>query len=97
MARIYSKPSCNAVPDQGPTGTTIEGLFDLIEETVQPQIATLEELRGHTVIAYFLDDGGQLADEQMLHLYEHLRRIGQRKKIALWLSSRGGDAPKRVS
>ena len=84
-------PRPTPAPDQDPADTTIEGTFDLIEETIQPQIATLEELRGHTVIAYFIDDGGQLADEQMLHLYEHLRRIGQQKKIALWLHSRGGS------
>jgi hypothetical protein len=57
---------------------------------VLPHIKKLESLFGNKIIAYFLEDGFMLADEQMLHLYEHLRRIGKQKRLGLWLHSRGG-------
>src|ERR1700687_5198184 len=61
-----------------------------ISTQLLPQIKNLESLFGHRVIAYFLEDGFMLADEQMLLLYEHLRRIGKQKRLGLWLYSRGG-------
>src|ERR1700737_796077 len=61
-----------------------------ISTQVLPRIQSLEALFGNRVVTYFLEDGFMLADEQMLHLYEHLRRIGKQKRLALWLSSRGG-------
>lgn len=61
-----------------------------IRAAVEPHVEKLESLFGHKLLAYFLEDGYMLADEQMLHLYEHLRRLGKQKRIGLWLYSRGG-------
>jgi hypothetical protein len=50
----------------------------------------LEEILGFPVIAYFLDDSAAIADEQMSHLFEHVRRVGHVPTLGLWISSRGG-------
>ncbi len=67
------------------------GLAVAIAKQTAPAREALEQVRGHSVIAYYLADGAQLADEQMLHLYEHLKRLGRRDKISLFLYSRGGS------
>lgn len=64
--------------------------FALVRGQVEPHLQTLEAERHHPVISYYLTDGAQLADEQMLHLYEHLKRLGKQEKISLVLCSRGG-------
>lgn len=66
-----------------------EEAFDLIGEGVLPRLRALEEAVGFPVITYFIE-AAAIADEQMLHLFEHLRRIGKQEKLGLWLSSRGG-------
>jgi len=68
----------------------LTALFELVRAQVFPYVEALEQVRGRKLIAYFLDEGAALADEQMLHLYEHLRRIGKQEQIDLWVSSRGG-------
>jgi ATP-dependent protease ClpP protease subunit len=68
-----------------------EQLLDEIEKKIQPVLGQLEAIRGHPVLAYYFDEGAQLGDEQMLWLYEHLRRIGRQPKVSLWLYSRGGS------
>jgi hypothetical protein len=57
---------------------------------IMPRVEAVEKAVGCRVVAYYLEEGAALADEQMLHLYEHLRRVGRQDKLALWLSSRGG-------
>lgn len=79
-----------ASPAPDPAAFEIEAINGIGKMTEEAR-AELEQVRGHPVISYFLVDGAQLADEQMLHLYEHLRRIGRREKISLWLYSRGGS------
>jgi hypothetical protein len=66
-----------------------EKAFDLIGEGVLPRLRSLEGAVGYPVISYFIE-ADAMADEQVLHLYEHLRRIGRQEKLGLWLSSRGG-------
>jgi len=76
-------------PEAGEESAPAE-IIENAKANIWPHLETLEHLRGCKVIAYFLDDNAALADEQMLHLYEHLRRIGKQDQIDLWLSSRGG-------
>lgn len=68
----------------------IEDLHSTVREVVGVHLEALEAAVGYPVIAYFLDEGAQLADEQMYHLFEHLRRIGRQDQLGLWISSRGG-------
>jgi len=64
-------------------------LHQLVSATVGPQLTALEALRGHPVVAYFLTEAN-LADEQMMHLYVHLRELGKQDELSLFLGSRGG-------
>ncbi len=64
--------------------------FQIVGEVIAEPFAKLEELRGHPVIAYVLTDAAQMADEQMMHLYLHLREIGRQDHLDLFLMSRGG-------
>jgi hypothetical protein len=57
---------------------------------VLPALEKVEAAFGYPVISYYLDDRASLADEQMYHLYEHLRRTGPVERLGLWLYSRGG-------
>lgn len=59
-------------------------------DLVYPAVQAVEAAFGCPVIAYYLDDRAPLADEQMFHLFEHLRRVGKQERLALWLYSRGG-------
>jgi hypothetical protein len=65
-------------------------VYDLVKKDVHPKLDAIESLMGFPVLAYFLDEGAMLGDEQMEHLYEHLRRIKRQPRIALWVHSRGG-------
>lgn len=58
----------------------------------------VEKLRGRPCLAYFLAEGAAIADDQMMHLYEHLRRMGHQKELDLFISSRGGatEVPLKV-
>src|SRR3954447_23860371 len=67
----------------------VADLHSFVRGQIESPAAALEKLRGHPVISYVLT-GAQLADEQMLHLYEHLRRLGKQDHLSLFLSSRGG-------
>ena len=62
----------------------------LIQANIHPLLGALESACGHKVIAYFLDEQGAIADEQVFHLYEHLRRLGKQDVLCLWIHSRGG-------
>lgn len=64
--------------------------FDFIRGSVDAPLHALRTLFGHEIVTYFLADGAAIADEQMLHMYEHLRRVGHQPTLGLWLSSRGG-------
>jgi hypothetical protein len=61
-----------------------------VREAVDVHLKALETAIGYPVVAYFLDDGAAIADEQMWHLFEHLRRLGHQDQLGLWISSRGG-------
>jgi hypothetical protein len=79
-------------PQQQQQRQSQEPDYAFIATAIDPVLATVTEAFGSPVISYFLDDGSNaaLADEQMLHLYEHLRRVGRHDTLGLWLSSRGG-------
>lgn len=91
-----TEPRPPTLPAAGPAGAAtmqqadLSGLHDAVKANIHPRLERLEEIRGHKVISYFLDEGAQLADEQVLHLYEHLRRIGKQERLSFWLFSRGG-------
>ena len=79
------------------------GPGDVIEKAhaqVLPALTALQSELGSPVLTYFLDDAisAAIADEQVLQLYEHLRRLGHRPTMVLWLNSRGGatEVPGRV-
>jgi hypothetical protein len=65
-------------------------LHDLVRREIHPRLRALERERGHSVVAYFLGEQTSLADEQIQHLYEHLRRVGKQDQLGLWIHSRGG-------
>lgn len=71
-------------------GLADPALHDQVRTQIQPSIDALEKSLGYPVITYFLADHEAMADSQVLHLYEHLRRIGKQGRIGLWISSRGG-------
>jgi hypothetical protein len=75
---------------QAPQAQPQPQAHDHVRAEVHPRLQTLEQERGHPVIAYFLGEQTSLADEQIHHLYEHLRRIGKQDQLSLWLHSRGG-------
>src|SRR5438270_13653965 len=87
-----------AVASPGPptpltAGADKSEALKIVQTAVRPWLDKLEAMLGYPVIAYYLEDEGvpaQLADEQMPHLYEHLRRLCKRQRLGLWLSSRGG-------
>ena len=87
---------------QAPAQQTAVALdLTAVHKVLLPWIEKLEAELEYPVIAYFLEDEGapaQLADEQMRHLYEHLRRLGHRDRLGLWLLSRGGatETPARL-
>lgn len=74
-----------------PAEAKLEDQFAGLQQAVGPNIEKLETVRGHPVLAYYFDERGRLGDEQMLWIYEHLRRIGKQEKLSLWLYSRGGS------
>jgi hypothetical protein len=55
--------------------------FAAITTDVVPYLEALERVRRHKVIAYYLDEGAALADDQVYHLYEHLRRVGRQERL----------------
>ena len=57
---------------------------------ISPHLEALEAAIGAKVITLYLEDSAQLGDEQCLHLYEHLRRLGRQSELGLFVSSRGG-------
>jgi hypothetical protein len=65
-------------------------------------IERLEELRGSRVVAYVTSDrkptSGQIGDDAVRPLYDHLRTLGHVKKLDLFLYSTGGaiDVPWRI-
>jgi hypothetical protein len=75
---------------QSPAKPLTVAIHELVVKEIHPRLHELEAVLGHRVISLFLDEGAALADEQIFHLYEHLRRIGSQECIALWLVSRGG-------
>lgn len=70
-------------------GASIEQAFALLSAQLQPPVQKLQEVMGYPVVSYFIENAA-IADEQVLHLYEHLRRIGHQERIGLWINSRGG-------
>lgn len=60
---------------------------DLIEE--------IERLRGSRVLTYVTSDripaGGQMSNDAVRQIYEHLRKMGTVDKLDLFIYSRGGD------
>ncbi len=86
----------------GPAGTqtTIDAI-KIVQTAVKPWIDKLEAVLGYKVIAFYLEDQAvpaAMADEQVLHLFEHLRRIGKQQRLGLWINSRGGasEVPWRI-
>jgi hypothetical protein len=65
-------------------------------------IEQLEQLRGSKVLAYATSDrkpaSGQIGDDAVRPLYDHLRQMGHVKKLDLFLYSTGGaiDVPWRI-
>jgi hypothetical protein len=72
--------------------------FDFIRGNISPALDAVRTTFGYEVMAYFLADGAAIADEQMLHMYEHLRRLGHQPVVGLWMNSRGGatETPLKV-
>ena len=89
-----AKPAAPQQRQQGqPPGPAImdfQPVYDLVKKDVHPKLQALEQVMSYPVISYFLDDGAPLADEQMEHLYEHLRRVKKQDRLGLWVHSRGG-------
>jgi hypothetical protein len=57
---------------------------------IVPHLEKLESMQGYPVLAYYMADNAGMADEQMVHLYGHLRRLGHQPHLGLWVYSRGG-------
>jgi hypothetical protein len=68
----------------------VDDIHLTVRGVVGVHLEALEAAVGYPVVAYFLDEGAVLADEQMYHLFEHLRRLGHHDQLGLWISSRGG-------
>lgn len=65
-------------------------------------VEQLEQLRGSKVLAYVTSDrkpaSGQIGDDAVRPLYDHLRQMGHVKKLDLFVYSTGGaiDVPWRI-
>ena len=68
-------------------------------EVRQQLIKEIEEIRGSRVLAYITGDRpgipGQIGEDAVRHVVEHLRQFGYVEKLDLFLYSRGGgmDVP----
>jgi hypothetical protein len=69
---------------------TPDDILNAASDAISPVRDSLEKIRGHPVVSYFVDEGAHLTDDQMEVLFEQLHRIGRQKQISLWLYSRGG-------
>jgi Serine dehydrogenase proteinase len=54
-------------------------------------IDALQARRGSKVVTFFLRDGVPIAEDSVVYVYEHLRRIGKQPGLDLFLNSRGGQ------
>jgi Serine dehydrogenase proteinase len=65
---------------------------------VKPIIEELQNLRGSKVLTYFLAEGAAIGEDVVVHLYEHLLRLGRQDRLDLFLVSRGGatEVPWRI-
>ena len=89
------QPRRQAQPIQVPANIPLNqpqlaDIHNPVREAVGVRLEALEAAAGYPVVAYFLDEGAALADEQMYHLFEHLRRLDHQDRLGLWISSRGG-------
>lgn len=64
--------------------------FEVLSGVIADPLKALADLRGRPLLAYYLSDAAQMADEQMASLYLHLREIGEQEDLDLFLVSRGG-------
>src|SRR6266496_4060607 len=76
------QPRRQAQPIQVPANIPLNqpqlaDIHNPVREAVGVRLEALEAAAGYPVVAYFLDEGAALADEQMYHLFEHLRRLDQ--------------------
>ncbi|HZQ87370.1 MAG TPA: hypothetical protein VFA83_21180 [Acidimicrobiales bacterium] len=74
----------NSPPDIGETIRRVH------HSRVKPLLGDLQQRRSSKVVTYFLAPGAAIADDAVVHLFEHLRRIGHQDQIDLFLNSQGG-------